>query len=88
VLLGPALGELDWRVALYAVASLTVVRMLQVALAMLGMGMRWSRSGFLGWFGPRSRPARACSYPSAAWGAVGGILLLAQGLRLRRFART
>ena len=29
VLLGPALGELDWRVALYAVTSLTLVRMLR-----------------------------------------------------------
>jgi sodium/hydrogen antiporter len=53
VLLGPALGELDWRVALYALGSLTVVRMLPVALAMLGMGMRRVTVGFLGWFGPR-----------------------------------
>ena len=30
LLLGPALGGLDWRVGLYAVASLTVVRMLTV----------------------------------------------------------
>jgi NhaP-type Na+/H+ or K+/H+ antiporter len=58
VLLGPAFGELDWRVALYAVASLTVVRMLPVALAMLGTGMRrvtvgsWAGSGPVGW--PRS----------------------------------
>jgi NhaP-type Na+/H+ or K+/H+ antiporter len=53
VLRGPALGELDWRVALYAVGSLTVVRMLPVALAMLGTGMRRVTVGFLGWFGPR-----------------------------------
>jgi sodium/hydrogen antiporter len=53
VLLGPALGELDWPIALYAVASLTVVRMLPVALAMLGTGMRRVTVGFLGWFGPR-----------------------------------
>jgi NhaP-type Na+/H+ or K+/H+ antiporter len=53
VLLGPALGELDWPIALYAVASLTVVRMLPVALAMVGAGMRRVTVGFLGWFGPR-----------------------------------
>jgi sodium/hydrogen antiporter len=53
VLLGPALGELDWRIAAYAVASLTVVRMLPVALAMVGTGMRRATVGFLGWFGPR-----------------------------------
>jgi NhaP-type Na+/H+ or K+/H+ antiporter len=53
MLLGPALGELDWRVGLYAVASLTLVRMLPVALAMLGAGLHRFTVGFLGWFGPR-----------------------------------
>jgi NhaP-type Na+/H+ or K+/H+ antiporter len=53
VLLGPALGELDWPIALYAVASLTVVRILPVALALAGTGMRRVTVGFLGWFGPR-----------------------------------
>jgi sodium/hydrogen antiporter len=53
VLLGPAFADLDWRVALYAVGSLTVVRMLPVALALLGTGMRRVTVGFLGWFGPR-----------------------------------
>jgi sodium/hydrogen antiporter len=53
VLLGPALGELDWPVALYAVASLTLVRMLPVALAMVGTGVHRVTVGFLGWFGPR-----------------------------------
>ena len=53
VLLGPALGDLDWRVVAYAVLSLTVVRMLPVALAMIGMGMRRITVAFLGWFGPR-----------------------------------
>ncbi|MDH3730501.1 MAG: cation:proton antiporter, partial [Acidimicrobiia bacterium] len=33
---GPALGELDWRILLYAVASLTIVRMVPVALALIG----------------------------------------------------
>jgi sodium/hydrogen antiporter len=53
VLLGPALGELEWPIAAYALASLTVVRMLPVALAMVGAGMRRVTVGFLGWFGPR-----------------------------------
>src|SRR5512133_870186 len=52
-LLGPALADLDWRVALYVALSLTVVRMLPVALALLGAGMRRVTVGFLGWFGPR-----------------------------------
>jgi sodium/hydrogen antiporter len=53
VLLGPALGDPDWRVIGYAVLSLTVVRLLPVALAMVGTGMRRVTVGFLGWFGPR-----------------------------------
>jgi len=53
VLLGPALDEVTWAVVLYAVLSLTVVRMLPVAIAMLGTGARKPTVGFLGWFGPR-----------------------------------
>jgi NhaP-type Na+/H+ or K+/H+ antiporter len=53
VLLGPALGDLTWSVALYAALSLTVVRMLPVALAMLGTKARPPTLAFLGWFGPR-----------------------------------
>jgi NhaP-type Na+/H+ or K+/H+ antiporter len=53
VLLGPALGDLTWSVALYAVLSLTVVRLLPVAIAMIGTGARRPTLAFLGWFGPR-----------------------------------
>jgi NhaP-type Na+/H+ or K+/H+ antiporter len=53
ILLGPALGELSWELALYAVLSLTVVRMLPVAIAMVGSRARAPTLGFLGWFGPR-----------------------------------
>jgi sodium/hydrogen antiporter len=38
VVLGPVLDELTWQVVLYAVLSLTVGRMLPVALALLGTG--------------------------------------------------
>jgi sodium/hydrogen antiporter len=53
ILLGPALGELSWQLALYAVLSLTVVRMVPVAVAMLGSHARTPTVGFLAWFGPR-----------------------------------
>jgi sodium/hydrogen antiporter len=53
VLLGPAIGDLTWQIALYAVLSLTIVRMLPVALALLGTGARRPTVAFLGWFGPR-----------------------------------
>jgi NhaP-type Na+/H+ or K+/H+ antiporter len=53
VLLGPVLGDVTWSVALYAVLSLTVVRLLPVAIAMIGTGARRPTLAFLGWFGPR-----------------------------------
>jgi sodium/hydrogen antiporter len=53
ILLGPALGELSWELAAYAVLSLTAVRMLPVAVAMLRSEARPPTVGFLGWFGPR-----------------------------------
>jgi NhaP-type Na+/H+ or K+/H+ antiporter len=53
VLLGPVLGDMTWSIALYAVLSLTVVRLLPVAIAMLGTGARPPTLAFLGWFGPR-----------------------------------
>jgi NhaP-type Na+/H+ or K+/H+ antiporter len=52
-LLLDGLRAVDWRIALYAVLSLTVVRMAAVAVALLGSGTdRWSTL-FVGWFGPR-----------------------------------
>ena len=53
VLLGPALGRMTWDVVFYAVLSLTVVRIVPVALALLGSGARPQTVGFVGWFGPR-----------------------------------
>lgn len=53
ILLGPALGDVTWRIALYAVLSLTIIRMGPVALAMLGTRAKAPTVGFLAWFGPR-----------------------------------
>lgn len=47
------LDELDWRVAGYAVLSLTVVRMLPVALVLIGARLTPATVAFVGWFGPR-----------------------------------
>ena len=52
-LLLPGLEDVDWRIALYAVLSLTVVRMVPVALGMAGAGFDRSTVLFIGWFGPR-----------------------------------
>jgi NhaP-type Na+/H+ or K+/H+ antiporter len=51
--LEPALGRVTWAVVGYAVLSLTLVRMLPVAVAVLGTRARPRTVAFLGWFGPR-----------------------------------
>ncbi len=53
ILLGPALEHVSWQIALYAVLSLTIVRMLPVALCLLGTKARAPTVAFIGWFGPR-----------------------------------
>jgi NhaP-type Na+/H+ or K+/H+ antiporter len=53
VVLPVTVENLDWRVVVFAVLSLTVARMLAVALAMIGGGFRPVTVAFLGWFGPR-----------------------------------
>jgi NhaP-type Na+/H+ or K+/H+ antiporter len=54
VLVGPMLDQ-DWdgRAIGYAVASLTVIRMLPVAVSLLGSGIGTAGTLFIGWFGPR-----------------------------------
>src|SRR3954449_4693828 len=53
ILLGPALTGLTWQLALYALLSLTLVRMVPVVIAMWGSHARRPTLGFVGWFGPR-----------------------------------
>ena len=53
VVVGPQIEHITWHVAVYAVLSLTVVRMLPVSLCTLGMNVQWDTRLFIGWFGPR-----------------------------------
>jgi len=53
ILLGPALGDVSWDLVLYALLSLTLVRIVPVAMAMWRSRARLPTLGFLGWFGPR-----------------------------------
>ncbi len=48
-----AIPDITWQVVLYAVLSLTVVRMLPVLIALAGRGIRRPTVAFIGWFGPR-----------------------------------
>jgi NhaP-type Na+/H+ or K+/H+ antiporter len=53
VIAEPRLDELRLDIFVYAVLSLTVIRMLPVAFSLLGAKLRWETHLFLGWFGPR-----------------------------------
>ena len=53
VMLVPMLDDLTAEIVLYALLSLTLVRMVPVGLAMLGSGARRPTVAFVGWFGPR-----------------------------------
>lgn len=50
---GQSIGSFSWQVVVYALLSLTVVRMLPVFLALSGMNLRTDEKLFMGWFGPR-----------------------------------
>ena len=50
---GAALGEFHLAPVLYAILSLTLVRMLPVAISMIGTRLSASSVLFMGWFGPR-----------------------------------
>ena len=89
----------DWRVVGYAVASLTVIRMLPVFLCIGGLRLRTDTKLFLGWFGPRglasivfavmvmdSRlPGGNTLAATAAWTIV--LSVLAHGLSANPLAR-
>jgi NhaP-type Na+/H+ or K+/H+ antiporter len=47
------IAHTGWRVIVFALLSLTVIRMLPVALALMGSGLGGRTVAFVGWFGPR-----------------------------------
>jgi NhaP-type Na+/H+ or K+/H+ antiporter len=53
VAVAPAFASLTWQMVLYAGLSLTVIRMIPVALALAGARLGWGAVLFVGWFGPR-----------------------------------
>lgn len=52
-LLPEALGSLSWQAVLYAVLSLTLVRIAAIVVSLAGKRLKWPTLLFLGWFGPR-----------------------------------
>ncbi len=91
--------NLDFRVIVYAVASLTVVRMLPAMLSVIGLGLRTDTKLFLGWFGPRglasivfavmvlneNLPGGDIVVATAAWTIV--LSIIAHGLSANPLAR-
>lgn len=53
LILAPALEFITARMVVYAILSLTVVRLLPVAVALIGTSLRFNTQLFVGWFGPR-----------------------------------
>ena len=53
VAVAPAVEGLTWQIVLYAVLSLTVIRMVPVAVALIGTGLGRPTVVLVGWFGPR-----------------------------------
>ena len=53
VLVAGFLESLSWTIVIYALLSLTVIRMLPVALSLIGTRLRGVSVLFAGWFGPR-----------------------------------
>src|SRR6516162_8541014 len=49
----PAMETVTWPIVLYAILSLTVVRMVPVALALVGARLGWPTVTLVAWFGPR-----------------------------------
>jgi sodium/hydrogen antiporter len=49
----PLLYNITWQILLYSILSLTVIRMLPVAISLIGTKLGRSTVLFIGWFGPR-----------------------------------
>jgi NhaP-type Na+/H+ or K+/H+ antiporter len=53
VIIAPLLPLVTWQILLYAILSLTIIRMLPVAISLIGTNMNMDSILFMGWFGPR-----------------------------------
>jgi NhaP-type Na+/H+ or K+/H+ antiporter len=98
VLITLLFDELSWQVVVYAVLSLTVIRMLPVFLCLTGKGLKQDTLSFIGWFGPRGLasivflvmvvgadvPGKDTIVTTVAWTIV--LSIVAHGLTANRLA--
>lgn len=72
---GQAVGDFSWQVVVYALLTLTVVRMLPVFVVLTGSGESITSKLFLGWFGPRGLASIVFAIIVLNQGVAGGSLL-------------
>jgi NhaP-type Na+/H+ or K+/H+ antiporter len=53
LVLGPSVPSMTWSMIGFAVVALTVVRMVPVAISLIGTGLQRPTVFYIGWFGPR-----------------------------------
>ncbi len=53
LILGPSLPLITWSIVAFGLVSLTIVRMIPVAISLVGTGLRRPTVLYIGWFGPR-----------------------------------
>ena len=53
LILVPVLDAITWTMVAYGIASLTIVRMVPVAIALIGTNLKAPTTLYIGWFGPR-----------------------------------
>jgi len=68
-------GYFSWQVVVYAILSLTVVRMLPMFISLTGSGESTTSKLFLGWFGPRGLASIVFAIIVLNRGVEGGGLL-------------
>jgi NhaP-type Na+/H+ or K+/H+ antiporter len=73
--LGQSLGYFSWQIVVYALLSLTIVRMLPMFVSLTGSGESTTSKLFLGWFGPRGLASIVFAVIVLNRGVEGGGLL-------------
>ena len=87
MLLPAALPHVGWSEVIYAVLSLTVIRMMPIILSLTGTGEPMANKAFLAWFGPRGLASLA--FATIVWseqipeaGTVVAVTILTVGISL------
>ncbi len=72
IVIGQSVKYFTWEMVVYALLSLTVIRMLPIFLSLAGTGESTASKLFLGWFGPRGLASLVFAIIVVNEGVVGG----------------